>query len=184
MQANEIIAINGILESEGPELNQNPPGTPPGHGEPGGASRFGVSVDALTDFNKSRGRPLATVQDIVNLTQDQAVEFYSQWVLPKMRFDELPSGVDVRCADVFTNLGPNGGVNLLELCVDRMPHTGKFDDQLLAAIVAKDPKEMIVAIGEQWIAKKRTQPGWAKYGRGWSARRERVDAQCIAMVSK
>jgi lysozyme family protein len=182
MKANEAQAVAGVVLSEGPELNVNPPGTPPGQGEPGGASKYGVSVDALTDYHRALGKPAATVADVAALTEAGAITFYTEWVMPKLRFDELPSGVDYRAFDVFTNLGTSGGIDLLELAVGRFPPLGKFDDHLLAAVKAIDPRAMVLMIGAQWITKKRTQPGWIKSGHGWSNRRTRVDAQALSMV--
>ena len=183
MKINEAQAIADIVLSEGDEVNVNPPNTPPNQGEPGGASKFGISVVALSDFRVSKGLAAATITDVKALTEDDATAFYSGWVMPQFRFDDLPSGDDYAIFDKVTNLGLTGGISLVELTLGRLPLTGRMTDDLLVAVKAAEARTFIVALGAAWIAEKHTQPSWAIDGHGWSNRRARVDAQALAMVS-
>lgn len=181
MKNNISRSISLLLVSEGSELNINPPGTPHGQGEPGGASHWGVSVSALTDLRRSRDLVPATVQDVIDLTEEQASDFYQSVTARACRFDDLPSGVDYRALDVFANLGPTGGAHLVQVTLGMWPLADTITDAVLGEIGKLDPEVMIIALGAAWLAKKSGQPGWVKSGHGWTNRANRVNSDAIRM---
>lgn len=177
-------AIPLLLASEGPELNLNPPGTPKGQGEPGGASRYGVSVDALSDLHKRLGLPPVTVQTIRDLTESQASDFYLNVSAPACRFDDLPAGVDYVMLDADCTLGPSGGAWLLQNVLGQWPLVSKVTDEMVSLCQSADPRALIWALGSAWIVKKRMQgeQGWIDHGHGWNNRMVRVRHDALAMV--
>lgn len=189
MRASLAAAIPDLLVIEGSELNINPPGTPAGQGEPGGASRYGVSVTALSDLRKSQGKPPATVEDIRNLTADGAAEFYRLVTAASIRFEDLNAGVDYRLFDITANLGPTGGVWALELALGHWPLTGKMTDDLVATANAENPRSLVKALSAAWISKKHESPNWNPspltrngYGHGWSNRNIKATARALALI--
>lgn len=183
MQVSWPAAIADILESEGDELNLSP-------GEPGGASRMGISLTVLREHHIAHGLPPATLDDLRALTPETAADIYWERFAVPARFDELPAGVDYRYLDTEVNLGVGGGIDLLQLVLGIYPLTRKIDDATLAAVNRMDPKTLIVAIGAAWLSKKHESPGWNPhpgsangYGHGWTNRRNAADAAALAMVT-
>lgn len=177
MKANLEKTVSYILESEGPEFNR-------GGSEPGGGSKYGVSLTAYREVAAH-----ATLDDLSRLTRQQAFDFYATHILPQVRFDDLPSGVDYRLADIRVNLGQTGATTLVELIVQRWPMTGKFDDALSAWLQSHDPKAVILLLSTAWIAKKRENVNWnpspitkTGYGHGWTNRNIAATAQALALV--
>ena len=175
MLANRTQALAYILEDEGPELNVGP-------GEPGGASRLGVSVTALSDWNKRHGKNPATIGDVSLMTPALAGEIYGSDYLDVMRFNEMPAGVDYRLADIAVNLGVTGGSTALQLALGMWPVTGIIDAATMAAVTAADAKALAQSLSAAWIAKKHESPSWSKYGHGWSARNQRATQRALAMI--
>lgn len=181
MQANTAKALAYILEDEGAEFNVSP-------GEPGGASKYGVSVVALSDWNKKHGKPAATIVDVGNMTPDLAGQIYTADYLDPIRFNDLPPGVDYRLADIAVNLGVTGGITALQLALGMWPLTGIMDSATMAMLKG-DPKSLILSLSAAWIAKKHESPSWGPssvtkngYGHGWSNRNIAATRRAIAMV--
>lgn len=180
--ANRAKALDYILASEDGTLNL-------AKTEPGGASRWGVSVDYLTDYHRKIGLPAATIADVTALTRDDAIKVYNAMLLNPLRFDELPSGVDYRLADITTNQGSTGGPTLLQLAIGMWPISGKMDDATMALVARSDPKALIQALSAAWIATKHCSPNWGPsdvtkngFGHGWSNRNIAANKQALDMV--
>lgn len=157
--------LDFILQDEGAEFNK-------GGSEPGGGSKYGVSLTVYREV-----RPGATLDDLSGLTRADAEHIYASHILPQIRFDELPVGVDYRFADIRVNLGQTGAVNLLELIAGRWPLTGKMDDALVTFCSLHKPDALVLSLSAAWIAKKHESPNWGPspqtktgYGHGWSNR--------------
>lgn len=178
MKSDRTATINAILISEGSELNVSPD-------EPGGASRYGISVSYLTDYRHARSLPPATVQDIIDLDGPGAAVVYDD-LLTHIRFDELPAGVDYRLADIVTNLGLTGGALALQMCLGLWPLTGKYDDATIAAAQKREPKALIESLGAAWIVWKhfQTDTGWGKYGHGWTNRVNEANAAAERLAAQ
>ena len=181
MQTNWSKSIPLLLVSEGSELNINPPGTPAGQGEPGGGSRYGVSVAALSDLYKSRGLLPATIQDIIDMTDVKAADFYQNVTAKAIRFDDLGVGVDYVMLDITANLGPTGGLWLLQNVLGIWPVGNTISDLIVNLANKQDSKQLIYAIGAAWLSKKHESPGWIKSGHGWTNRMNRVRGDALAM---
>lgn len=181
MKTSTMQSVNWILEDEGPEFNRSA-------GEPGGGSKFGVSLTAY----REAGRPNFTLDQLGALTKVDAMAFYSATILPQIRFDELPVGIDYRVADIRVNLGQTGCINLLELCAGFWwPLTGKLDERLLQAVHAEEPGALILALSAAWLAKKHESPNWGPspqtktgYGHGWWNRDQRAFKRALGMLGR
>lgn len=168
--------VEFILQDEGAEFNR-------GGSEPGGGSKYGVSLTVYREV-----LPGATLDNLAGLTKAEAAHIYINHILPQIRFDELPVGVDYRFADIRVNLGQTGSVNLLELVLQRWPLTGKMDDGLIAA-VRNTADSLVLALSAAWIAKKHESPNWGPspqtkngYGHGWSNRNIEATRRAIGML--
>jgi lysozyme family protein len=183
MLVNRQFTLDNILHWEGSDLNLSP-------NEPGGASKFGVSVDFLSDYHRKIGKAAASIADVTNLTDADARQIYSKMLLDPLRFDELPSGVDFRLADITTNLGMTGGPNLMQLCLGMYPLTGIMDNLTIGLIVnLHDPSDLVWALSAAWIAVKNKSPNWGPspvtksgFGHGWSNRNNAQKEAALGLI--
>lgn len=183
MKANAAPALAYILEDEGSEFNVSP-------NEPGGASKFGVSVTTLSDWNIRHGKAAASIADDSAMTPELAGQIYAADFLEPIHFDDLPAGVDYRLADICINLGVTGGLTLLQLALGMWPITGTMDDATTEAIKTAHPEALILALSAAWIAKKHESPNWGSspvtkngFGHGWSNRNAKATVRALAMVT-
>ena len=172
-------ALDYVLDSEGPELNVS-------ESEPGGASKYGVSVSALSDYHKKIGLPPATIADVSKLTDADARKFYAAVFMPPIRFDDLPSGVDYRLLDIEINLGISGGIAAFRRVLG-ISEVGAMTDADVAIAKSVDSKDLIADIEREWLAVKARSPHWPltakpSYQHGWTNRAKRVTAQALAMA--
>lgn len=184
MKSNRDSALTAILQWEGSDVTLGP-------SEPGGASKYGISVSFLSDYRKRYNLPEATIADVEALDESTARLIYSETLLDPIRFDEMPLGVDYRIADLCVNLGISGGATLTQVAIGHWPLTSLFDDTTLAAIGLSDPKVLIYELGAAWLAKKHEAPGWYTspnapkgFGHGWTNRRVATDQLAVSMIKQ
>lgn len=180
MKSNWEKVIPLLLDSEGPETNIS-------SGEPGGASKYGVSVAALSDYRKKQGLSSATIDIVSRLTAADAETFYRETVARACRFDELPIGVDYMMLDVTTNLGNTGGPWLLQIVMGQWPLVPTLPADLLLRVTAMNlaqQRELIYALGAGWLAFKHASPAWPRAGHGWTNRMVRVRRDALAMTGE
>jgi lysozyme family protein len=183
MKENRATTLDSILSWEGGDLNLSP-------GEPGGASKFGISVNFLSDYRFTQGQPKASISDVSNLTADDARNIYDVMLLSRIRFDDLPPGVDYRLADIATNSGMTGGPQLLQLALGMFPLSGSVDQATIAAAKAADPKALVIALSAAWIANKHASPSWGPnppitktgFGHGWSNRNNAQKEAALLLI--
>lgn len=175
-------ALAFILEDEGPELNI-------GGSEPGGGSKYGVSMVNLIDWNAARGLPKPALDDLAKMTPDFANEIYTETFAKPLRFDVLPTGFDYQLLNISVNLGLHGGGRLAQAVLGVWQGDGSIDDATVAAAKALDPRSAVMMLGAAWIAVKRQSPNWGSstitphgYGHGWSNRYLKANARALAMI--
>ncbi len=172
MKASWPQSIAYVLENEGAEINRS-------SSEPGGISKYGVSLETYRESCAASGLPRPSADTIAALTADQAAAFYRSYFADHILFDYLPAGVDYRLLDITVNLGRSGGPALLAGVVGL---SGSMSE-LAAAAAGHDAAELIKALGAAWLAKKQAGGGWAKYGRGWTNRSVEAEGRALAMIA-
>lgn len=162
-----------VLGSEGGFVN-NP-------ADPGGATRWGVTQRTLGAWRK---RP-ASIDDVKTLTQDEAVQIYSAQYAAPIRFDDLPSGLDLAVFDASINSGPNRAARLLQQTLG-MPDAavdGIIGAHTLAEINEfPDTVELVEAYCEARLDFMKSLTTWGTFGNGWTARVKRVQLDAVAMA--
>lgn len=148
-----------IVEDEGPELNVH-------SDEPGGASRYGVSINALT---KALGRQ-ATIEDLKALTPQTAWDkVYKPNFWNEIDADELPAGLNYAASDFAINSGP------AVVDGDDTNNPKIVHDFLLTALKEPTVAKQIDKLCDLRLEYMKTNPvKWERYKRGWSARVARV----------
>jgi len=167
-----------ILDDEGPEVNAS-------SDEPGGVSKYGVSLTTYRDYCRATKLPVPVAGDVADLTANGASAFYS-WFLGDMMLDQLPAALAYRVADLAVTLGREGAVDALCSALGVWPVPTAMTAALVAAAKAADQTCLLWSLSGAWLATKRAQggaAGRAKYGDGWNARRNKVHARATAMVT-
>jgi lysozyme family protein len=144
-----------IIDDEGDELNMSP-------NEPGGASRYGVSIDALSKFLKRK----ATVQDLKALTPSSVSQIYKQLYADPIHFDKLPVGFNYAALD----FGINSGI----AHVDGEDNMAGVKDSVTEALKESSIFAQINKLCDLRLAWMKTRADWPKYKAGWTARVDRV----------
>ena len=181
MQENLNATLDLILRWEGNDVNTAP-------SEPGGISKYGISLTAYSDYCKKMNIAVPTKDTIANLTEADARSFYGDYWLPQIRFNELPTGVDMRLADISVNSGIVGAIKKLEMVLLQFPLTGRISDDLLQRLNKYDSKIVVFALSAAWISAKETKPTWydagggKSYGHGWSNRNIDVTDKALGLI--
>lgn len=175
MEANTPFTLANIRDSEGMDVNRDP-------GEPGGISKGGVSLNAMNDYRRTIKLPPVDKDYIAGLTIPQVDDFYAKAFLPRIRFNDLPSGVDYRLADLEVNSGQTGAIWILELALGISPLTNTMTDDLLARTKAANPHDLVLVLGAVWIGRKSMSPKWPQDCNGWTNRNNRVMRQSLGLI--
>jgi len=136
-------------------------------GDPGGATAYGVTLPALSDYLK---RP-ATVQDLRALTPDSAIltAVYRLDFWGAVRGDDLPAGADVLVADFAVVDGPGASIRVLQRVIGAV-EDGAFGPATLAAVRAMEPLRLIARLAVAQGLYDGTMRDEAEFGEGWSRR--------------
>jgi lysozyme family protein len=166
--------IQFLLEDEGAEVNESPD-------EPGGISKYGVSLNAYSDY--ARAGHYSVSKDVIrDLTAGEAKAFY-EWFFGPLLLDDLAPAVAYRIADIVANLGRHGGALTVQIAIGLWPISPAMTPEIIAAVEAVDPATMVYALSAVWLAEKAARPAsWAKYGHGWTNRRNKVTARALALI--
>ena len=174
--------IANVLQWEGPEVNVS-------KDEPGGISKYGVSLQTYTDFCKRANLPVPTFETIKNFTQEDASLFYKNYFAANIDFDDLPTGVDFRLMDIVVNLGMNGAHKLVSAITDQWIPSNP--NSIASYFTGRNPVNMINALSTGWISIKSTSPHWYvtdpklgnSYGHGWTKRNIAQRTIALGMVT-
>lgn len=164
-----------VLGSEGGFVN-NP-------ADPGGATQMGVTQKTLSAWRK---RP-CSIEDVKALTETEAVQIYSAQYAEPIHFDELPSGLDLAVFDTSINSGPDRAARLLQqtLGMPAVTVDGVIGMHTLAALheeTAPHATELISAYCAARLDFMRSLATWDTFGKGWTARVNRVEADAKKMA--
>lgn len=151
--------IEYVIDDEGDELNLSP-------NEPGGASKYGVSLDTLSRFIGHK----ATLQDLKALSEDSAKQVYRKLYWDAIGADRLPVGLNYAAFD----FGVNSGVATVD---------GRgLDDYLTRAMREPNVEAQINRLCDLRLERMRANPDWPKYKNGWQARVSRVRSRALALA--
>ena len=133
--------------------------------DPGGATNRGITIGTLSHW---RGHQVS-VDDVRNLTLEEAQAIYRASYWNAVAGDQLPGGVELIAFDCAVNQGPGTAVKLLQQAagVDPDGHIGPLT---LSALRTKEALLVIDAIHDERMVRYRTSSGWARFGRGWTNR--------------
>jgi len=141
--------------------------------DPGGPTKYGITCYDLAEHRHQTMHSMAAWAPIVrtmNLGEAEAI--YRRKYASRLRFDELPSGIDCVVLDYGINSGTARPVKVLR-AIFKKPGGVVLDNILLDEIKAADPVKLINAICDErlgFMKRIRNGTAWATFGKGWSAR--------------
>jgi lysozyme family protein len=81
----------------------------------GGATNFGITIDTLTEWRRSRTPGAAvTIEDVRALKLEEAKEIYRSRYWNVTRCEDMPAGVDLLMFDMGVNAGPGRAARILQ----------------------------------------------------------------------
>lgn len=119
--------------------------------------------------------------DIKALTLAEATDIYRRDYAAKVRFDDLPAGVDYATLDYAVNSGPQKAAVYLQKIVGAVAD-GNIGPKTLAAVAAHDPHIVINQLCDGRLAFLKRLSSWARYGKGWSRRVASVRSEALKMA--
>jgi len=119
--------------------------------------------------------------DIKNLTLGEATEIYRRDYARKIRFDDLPPGLDFATLDYAVNSGPHKAATELQNLVG-VADDGAIGPITLAAIASRNAKTLITQLCDRRLAFLKRLSTWGKFGKGWSRRVAAVRAEALRMA--
>lgn len=179
-------AIAWIAEDEGAELNVSPD-------EPGGSSKYGVTMEQLRVLHKRRNLPPPTMADMKRVDVKFAGDAYTELYAVPIRYNDFNAGIDYRLLDASVSAGITGGAWILEDALghprqyepDGSRKLSKMTDALISEANAIDPAVLIPKIGAAWLAHKmEAAKGSTKYKAGWTNRGNKVQPRALSLITK
>lgn len=152
--------------------------------EPGGSVNMGISQQTLYTWRKQHGQPVPTVDDVRNLSQGEATSIYDALYAVPIRFDDLPSGMDMATLDAAVNEGLGWALRALADAVG-FEYSGVRPPVALLVEAAKTAPAapVIDHICDARFVSKRQRAEWPRFGLGWTARIESIRQNAHALAT-
>jgi lysozyme family protein len=161
-------------------------------GSEGGFTKDSRDAGNWTGGRVGRGRLLGTKfgiaansypgVDIKSLTIEKATAIYKQDYAAKIRFDELPSGVDFATLDFAINSGPKRAGEFLQRVVGVNNVDGWIGPATVKTVAAMPARDVIDQLCDQRLAYLKRLSTWPTYGRGWLRRVASVRAFALSLA--
>jgi lysozyme family protein len=170
MKSNFPRSIKGLLVSEG-GWSDHPK-------DPGGATMKGVIQTEYDSYRVAKGRSKQSVRFI---TDDEVLDIYRSRYADKIRFDDLPMGVDYATLDGAVNSGVSRGAKWLQSAVG-VSADGAIGNQTVAAAAKADSIKTVKAMCAKRMSFLRGLTIFSTFGKGWTSRVSRVEAESVSMA--
>jgi lysozyme family protein len=146
--------------------------------DPGGITDFGITLATLSHFE---GRQ-ATVTELTGMSEATKATIYRSMFWNLINGDQLPSGIDLMVFDMAVNGGPGRAAAMLQRIL-RVPDDGVIGPGTIQA--ARDfanQAYLISAYAAARLLYYRSLPTFARFGAGWIARVNKVEAEALALL--
>lgn len=143
--------------------------------DPGGATNLGVIQSIYNVYRIARGLPTRSVK---SLTMAEAIDIYWRQYWNSVSADRLPPGIDYVVFDTAVNSGVVEAIRLLQRAVGTKPD-GHFGLMTASAVQHQPPVTTITNISSLRLSFLHRLKVWSRFGRGWTARVNRVEGQAL-----
>ena len=165
-------AIEHTLQEEGGFVNHP--------ADPGGMTNLGVTARVWEEWV---GHPVDEAQ-MRALTKADVTPLYQRKYWNACRCNELPTGLDLCVFDTAVNSGPGRAVKLLQQCLG-VPADGAIGPKTITAVNQFKDTALIHLIDEYCTARQAfliSLPTFGTFGKGWTARVQRLKDAAIKML--
>ena len=162
-------SLTAILNEEG-GFADNP-------GDPGGATNMGITRKTLSAW---RGEPVSR-EDVMMLEKTEAARIYREKFWIAIEGDDLPDGLDLVLFDDAVLSGPRTAIRDLQSALHARVD-GVMGSETRAAIAARPVADVIALLQAERLARLKSLPHFALFGRGWSRRLQRMERQAKALA--
>lgn len=145
--------------------------------DPGGATMKGVTQRVYDGFRARKGLAKAHVRSI---RSEEIEEIYREQYWRLICGDQLPAGVDLVLFDFAVNSGPSRAVRTVQQALG-MRTDGDMGNVTLAAILSRDPVEIIERVSAGRLAFVKRLSTFSTFGKGWQNRIDAIRSACLAM---
>jgi lysozyme family protein len=147
--------------------------------DPGGPTNFGVTQRVYDGYRGGKGLPKQSVRYI---GQGEVQAIYGQLYADKIRFDDLPAGIDLAVFDAAVNSGPGQAAKWLQRALGVKVDGVIGPATILAASTAPNKLAIIRGVCDLRLAFMRRLKTFETFGRGWVRRVEAIRASSLAMA--
>ena len=150
-------ALDHVLREEGGYSNHP--------SDPGGATRYGIT-QRIARAHGYKG-------DMKSLPLSIAKDIYKESYWDACHCDELPPGIRLAVFDAAVNSGPGQSILWLQRCL-LVTANGTVNKATLVAASKVDVQELLECLLSKRLAFLRQLRTWPTFGKGWTARIERI----------
>jgi len=144
----------------------------------GGATNHGITIGTLSTWRGKR----CSVQDVQNLTVDEALRIYRAMYWQPVAGDDLPTGLDLIVFDCAVNQGIGRGTKALQKAVG-VAVDGHVGPRTVAAAKACNVLQAISSVRDYRLAKYMEADDWPRYKNGWQNRLKTIYETSLKWVS-
>ena len=135
--------------------------------DPGGATNLGVTKRVMQKF---LGRAVS-MGEMKALTPEDVKPVYKKLYADKVRFDDLPSGLDWAVLDWAVNSGPGGAAKALQKIINAK-QDGAIGPKTLQAVANFDASETIEKLHSSQQKFYEGLSHFKTFGKGWTRRNQ------------
>lgn len=146
--------------------------------DPGGATNFGVTQAVYDEYRISKKLAKRSVKQIAESEVD---DIYLTRYANKIRYDELPAGIDYATLDGAVNSGVSRGAKWLQSAIG-ISADGKIGNQTISVAAKTDAIATVKAMCAKRISFLRGLTIFSTFGKGWTSRVSRVEAESVSMA--
>lgn len=168
MRANFDASLKHVLAHEGGFVDHP--------SDPGGATNKGITIGTLKSI-----KPLATVDDLKNITDVEVARIYRRYYWEPIGADRLPSGIDYAMFDFAVNSGPARAAKFLQRVVG-VPEDGVIGAGTIKATLKINSRVVIQQLCGNRLAWLKTLPHWPSFKNGWTSRVMGVEEAALNMA--
>ncbi len=146
--------------------------------DPGGATNFGVTQAVYDEYRLAKKDSKRSVKLI---TEGEVDDIYLTRYAIKLRYDDLPAGVDFATLDGAINSGVSRGARWLQAALG-VSSDGVVGAQTVAAAAKSDAIKTIKSLCTKRMSFLRGLGIFSTFGKGWTSRVARVEAESVSMA--
>ena len=163
-------ALKFTLQEEGGFVN-NPK-------DPGGATMMGITLDTYRTFKKNQ---YLTADELKNIPHTDVDAIYRRMYWDAAKCNDIPQGIDLCVFDTAVNSGPGRATKILQEAIGVTPD-GSIGPNTLAAVQAANPVDLVAKYCDTRLKFLRSLPTFSTFGKGWTARVERLAQEATAWL--